>query len=112
MFFISSFLRRGLSLALFLFCNTLLLLGQTSFTGQVTDDRGEPLIGANLFVPDLDRGTATDDRGFFDLGQLPKQDVKVVISYVGYQTRQTNINSSQRSPVTNTWKTSQNHGPL
>jgi len=100
MFFSSSFLRRGLSLALFLFTTTIFLLGQTSFTGQVTDERGEPLIGANLFVSELDRGTATDDRGFFDLGQLPKSDFKIEVSYVGYQTRQVTISSNQRMPMT------------
>ena len=57
--------RKGLWLAMFMVC---LLTGlsakaQNSITGTVTDEQGEPLIGASVFVVGTNTGTATDADG-------------------------------------------------
>lgn len=40
---------------------------QGTLQGTVTDDTGAPLIGANVFVPALERGTTTADDGSLDI---------------------------------------------
>ena len=60
-----------------------------SFTiyGYVQDvDSGERLIGANIFDLNSQKGTSSNDFGFFSL-TLPKDSVFISISYIGYQTR-------------------------
>ena len=58
-----------------------------TLSGFVTDaENGEALIGANLYVPQLQVGTGTNDYGFYSL-TLPADSVYLRISYLGYQPR-------------------------
>jgi hypothetical protein len=58
-----------------------------TLSGFVVDaESGEPLVGANLYVPTLRRGTATNEHGFYSL-TLPSGPVRVVVSYLGYETK-------------------------
>ncbi|MEL6989265.1 MAG: TonB-dependent receptor plug domain-containing protein, partial [Bacteroidota bacterium] len=57
------------------------LSAQTS--GQLFDENGDPLIGANILLQGTDIGTTTDVDGRFTLNANPG-DV-LVISYLGYQ---------------------------
>jgi hypothetical protein len=45
---------------------------------------GEALVGANLYVPALRRGTSTNQEGFYSL-TLPADSVRLVSSYLGYE---------------------------
>jgi len=60
---------------------------QEKFTlsGTVTDEEsGETLIGANIYVTNLDKGTTSNTYGFYSV-TLPKTDsLGIVISYIGY----------------------------
>ena len=62
------------------------LSAQNSLSGTVTDAQGMPLIGANLFFPDLKTGTITDENGHYEMKQLPAKKMLVQVSYVGYNT--------------------------
>lgn len=74
-------------------------MSQSAFSGQVTDASGEPLVGANLYLPELERGLATDDQGFFEIGQLPNGTYQAVISYVGFKTRTIEVSGARRKPL-------------
>lgn len=54
--------------------------------GKITDTQtNESLYGANIYVPQLKKGTTSDGQGQFNL-QVPKgKKVELAISYVGYQ---------------------------
>jgi TonB family protein len=52
--------------------------------GKVTDDLGEPLIGANVVIPGTQKGTVTNIDGEFQLNVTGK-DTELEISYTGYQ---------------------------
>ncbi len=54
--------------------------------GKVTDEKGEPLIGAMVASVDKSYGTATDYNGEFSLS-LPNYVKLIKVSYVGYQTQ-------------------------
>ena len=62
------------------------LSAQNSLSGTVADAQGAPLIGANLFFPDLKTGTVTDENGHYEMKQLPDKKMLVQVSYVGYNT--------------------------
>ena len=56
--------------------------GDSKLTGQVKDETGEILIGANILVKGTSRGTVTDIDGNFELMAGPKDSLE--ISYIGY----------------------------
>src|SRR3989339_1480839 len=53
---------------------------------------GEALPYANVYIRELNRGANTDFRGFFVMASLPYRRVTIVISYVGYKSKQFFIN--------------------
>ncbi|WP_170254824.1 TonB-dependent receptor [Phaeodactylibacter luteus] len=60
-------------------------------SGTVSDENGEPLIGANVFEPKTQRGDATNASGFFaiNLGQGTQE---LIISYIGYESDTIRLN--------------------
>ena len=75
------------------FLNCLLLLAITSIYSQntikgiVTDsDSGTPIIFANIYLPQLEKGAITDEKGEFIILDLPSGNYKIVISIIGYKT--------------------------
>lgn len=54
-------------------------------TGVVLDEKGEPVIGANVFVKGTTTGVITDIDGRFIL-KIPSAYSTLVISFIGYQT--------------------------
>jgi len=61
---------------------------QRTVTGTVTDESGEPIIGANITFGQGGDGTVTDFNGQFNLS-VPANTV-LTISYIGYLTQQVN----------------------
>lgn len=55
-------------------------------TGLVTDDNGEPIIGANVVEKGSTNGTITDINGAFSLNVSGK--ATLIISYIGYDTQE------------------------
>lgn len=74
---------RFLFLLLFLFSG--LGLGSQSVQGWVTDENGEPLSFASVYVEGTSKGTSTNLEGYFSLN-LEKGNHVLVIRYVGYTT--------------------------
>ena len=56
----------------------------TYVTGQVTDEKGEPIIGASVTEIGTTRGTVTDVDGKFSLRASGKG--KIQVSFIGYKT--------------------------
>lgn len=54
--------------------------------GRVTNDKGEPLVNANITVKRTGRGTITDANGNFYLHDVTSDDV-VSVSFIGYKTQ-------------------------
>lgn len=58
-----------------------------TFSGYVRDTaNGEDLVGSTLYVPELKKGTATNEYGFFSLS-LPEGNYQLQVSYVGFATK-------------------------
>ncbi|MEA3495452.1 MAG: TonB-dependent receptor [Bacteroidota bacterium] len=59
---------------------------QNSIKGRVTDKtNNEALSFANVYLPEQNKGTLTDENGEFALTNLPKGEFKIQFSYVGYK---------------------------
>lgn len=65
---------------------------QNAVTGTVTDQAGEPLIGASVMVPGTTVGTSTDVDGNFKINVA--QGKKLRVSYVGYVTKEVVVKGS------------------
>jgi TonB-linked SusC/RagA family outer membrane protein len=61
-----------------------------TITGTVTDESGEPLIGASVGIKGTTKGTITDAEGKFSINQV-SSDNQLVISYIGYIAQEINI---------------------
>ncbi len=57
---------------------------QNEIKGVITNNQGEPLAGANVFVPEQNKGTVADQKGYYWLKNIPKGKIKIQYSYVGY----------------------------
>ena len=57
-------------------------LAQGKVTGTVSDEEGEPLIGASVIVEGASGGVITDIDGRFNIQASPGQ--TLCVSYVGY----------------------------
>ena len=79
----------------YIFLSILLLLtslsyAQTILQGRVMNEEKEPLVGANVLIPNTSRGTLTDVDGQFSL-KLNPEDKQIVVSYVGYKPDTINV---------------------
>ena len=70
-----------------------------TITGQVTDDSGEGLIGANVLLKGTNAGTITDFDGNYTL-DVPDNAKTLVFSYTGYTDKEVEINGQRTINVT------------
>ena len=61
-------------------------------SGKVTDETGEPIIGAAVQIKGTTTGTITDEKGEFTL-QVPDNTAVLVISFVGYEKQEITVGS-------------------
>ena len=70
---------------LFLVITSLSLYAQSTISGNVTDESGNPLIGANVIVEGTVVGAATDIDGTFSINYVPEGEYTLLVSYFGYK---------------------------
>jgi hypothetical protein len=76
-----------------------LAIAQTTLRGRITDAKGEPIIGANVFLKNTFDGTSSDTTGTFQFSTTePSQDT-LVISAIGYYTIQQKIDLKNTNPL-------------
>lgn len=68
-------------------------------TGNVTDNGGEPIIGANVLVVGSTNGVITDMDGKFRLQNVPRN-AKLQISFIGYITQTVSLGTQNHISVT------------
>lgn len=68
---------------------------QTNVNGIVVDSNDDPLIGASVMVKDAQTGVVTDIDGIFSI-QVPKGKNTLVVSYIGYVTREVKIGKGEQ----------------
>ena len=60
-------------------------------TGQVVDESGEPLPGANVLVEGTSVGAAADRNGRYRLGGVPAGEQTIAATFVGYRTGRADV---------------------
>jgi len=62
-------------------------ISQYTLTGVVTDIKtNEPLVGVNVYIDELNKGTVTNINGEYVISNLKKGELLVKFSYVGFKT--------------------------
>lgn len=74
---------------------SIVTMAQTKVTGSVTDDQGDPVIGASIKVVGTNTGTITNTDGEFSL-TVPNQNSKLEISYIGMASQTLRAQSNMR----------------
>ena len=67
-----------------IFISTLSLSAQTVIRGTITDSKGEPLMGANVFIKGSYDGTAALSDGSFSLKTLLGGNQVIVATFIGF----------------------------
>ena len=58
----------------------------TEVRGQVTDENKQPLIGVDVVLEGTSIGVSTNDKGFYELRNVPVGKQTIMFSYLGFQT--------------------------
>lgn len=82
------------SFLLLLFCG--LSYSQTTISGSVVDDSGQPLPGANIIVTGTSTGTVTDFDGGFNLTVNQNPPFSVQASMIGFETATIEVNTNNQ----------------
>ncbi|MFI5134594.1 MAG: carboxypeptidase-like regulatory domain-containing protein, partial [Chitinophagales bacterium] len=64
---------------------------QTIIKGKVTDQKGQPIVGANIFIKDSYDGTSSDEKGNFNFTTSETDSQALEISYVGFESAEEKI---------------------
>jgi len=76
---------RKIIFILLLFIVNQWMTAQISLSGIITDKKtNEKLPGVNIYIPELQKGTVTDEKGYYQFEHLPHGDFKIQYSFVGY----------------------------
>ena len=70
---------------------------QDTLRGKVISEKGMPMQGASVFISNTSIGMQTNANGGFALTKLPAGNIKIVISYVGYEPVAVAIAATARS---------------
>jgi len=67
------------------------LFAQNRITGKIIDENSVPIIGATIFLPEMNKGTIADTEGHFELTNIPNGKLKIQFSMLGFSTKIENL---------------------
>ncbi|MDR5590123.1 TonB-dependent receptor [Christiangramia sp. SM2212] len=80
-------MRNTLLITLLLAVNSIIYSQQNQLSGVVTNQNtGEAVFSANVYLPQLEKGTMTDLDGNFSINNIPDGNYKLIISSIGFAT--------------------------
>jgi len=79
-----------------------LCLSQTVVSGFITNtETGEALIGANIFIPEIQTGVTSDKNGFYSIliekNEIKIKELNIIVQYLGYNLINQKINNNIQS---------------
>ncbi|MBU3821080.1 TonB-dependent receptor [Flavobacteriaceae bacterium XHP0103] len=70
------------------FCTYGLTFAQNTFEATIKDlNTKEPLFGVSVYIPQLEKGAATDINGFVSFSGIPDGEYTINVQYMGYHTQ-------------------------
>jgi iron complex outermembrane receptor protein len=87
---------RRIIIILFFYFSTSHFAQTFEVSGRVIDEKnGEPLIGVNLILKELNIGTTTDANGNFTFQKIPNGNYTLICSFIGHKNIKQNVNVNQ-----------------
>ncbi len=65
-------------------CNSSSGQGRSGLSGMVSDEDGQPLPGAAVYLSPVEKGAVTDNQGKFAIHDIPEGIYSIEISFIGY----------------------------
>ncbi|RKS53258.1 iron complex outermembrane receptor protein [Gillisia mitskevichiae] len=91
-------IRSFLSILFLIVCTS--AYSQTTIQGKLIDtETKQPIIGGNIYISKLEKGTITNLDGDFQLHNIPDGELKIVISFIGYTTKTISFNAPSNDPL-------------
>lgn len=75
---------------------TTIIQAQNTLSGIVTDMKNQPIKGVSVYLPELHKGTSTDENGNYILANLPNGGIKISFVFLGFGTQNKTINSLEK----------------
>ncbi len=85
-------IRKSACLFILFFSFAFTAFSQTQISGKISDEKGEGIPGATVLVKGTTAGATTDPNGSYSLN-APNGNGVLVVSFIGYQTREVPINN-------------------
>ncbi|WP_103866198.1 TonB-dependent receptor [Aquimarina sp. I32.4] len=98
-------------LGCFLLLITTTIWGQSSVSGTISDQNGQPLLGATIQIMSTTIGGITNENGYFELNKTPFGNYTLEIAILGFKNRRIPITLQKGKPISLTitmTETSQN----
>ncbi len=73
-----------LSFSILLFSS--ILFSQTTLSGKIVDEKGNPVVGANIFIDGTYDGTSSNETGSFSFTTTTTGNQTLVVSFLIYET--------------------------
>jgi outer membrane receptor for ferrienterochelin and colicins len=73
--------------------------GQT-ISGKVTTENGDEIPYANVYLKKTKIGTSSNDSGFYELNNIPKDNYTLIISTIGYKTKSIKVSITGDKTIT------------
>ncbi len=77
------------------------MFAQQKISGTITDSQNNPLIGVTVFVEELQKGTSTNENGYYELKNLPNHPIKISVVYIGFETQVKTIDEQKNETTLN-----------
>ncbi|MCB9235704.1 MAG: carboxypeptidase-like regulatory domain-containing protein [Bacteroidia bacterium] len=84
----------------FLSLSSLVMAQAGTIRGSVTDEYGEPVVGANVIIWELKTGAATNPDGLFSIPKVPGGKHKLRVTYLGMDTLYQEVEMEEGKSVT------------
>ncbi len=91
-------IRSLLSVLLLIICSS--LYSQNTISGKLLDlETKQPIIGGNVYISKLEKGSITNLNGEFKLSNIPDGEFNMVVSFIGYTTKTISLSSPSETPL-------------
>ena len=80
-----------LNIFICLYLPFLLVAQDAKISGRLVDQEQKPVIGANVYLKGTFLGSASDDKGDFEIMQVPDGRFTLLIAMIGYQQKDTTL---------------------
>ena len=64
-----------------------IIQAQSNIKGKIINQDSLPLEGANIYIPELNKGTISNKDGYYELRNLPNGEIKLQVSFIGHANR-------------------------